>query len=629
MFVIYMGVLLAVTADMAFLLKQRQEVVLPLSFCLICIWVYTGGILGFMHLSIVLFFVFFLFLTAILLIKNRPAREKVAAFFSPGIICYIVLCGVFWICCTQRVTRGGDEYSAWATTVKHMFYTGNFPCQSDSNVQYSIYIPGDACVKYFFMSLKHSYADNILYRLHAMQTLALMVPIFANNKAFIKKDICEYIVKTAALACIPFSFHTACYSLLTIDCILGLMMAYCIMLIYSQQHNIYFYYNIFLTVITMTLYKNAGFVLAGIVICMLLADDLIGKEKKFLLKTALVSSGPVLMYISWKVFLMACAPIPGAENLEKFSTVHLSSFLQDFSEIQMEIIRKFFKAFVTMKEVWVYNAALPITGIGYVLMTVILLCMLKRSIQLKRIWGIGAGVVFGILAYYGMLLYTYLFVFEESAGLSLGSYRRYTLTFWMGIIVGIWMVLATVCDNTRVSRILWKACALSWMGGTLFYFALLKGYGYISNASSLLLHESTQNLEKCSGELNKSDKVYIIAQVDGIYDYNATSGSSYYQAIYILTPVQANHKLTDSGTCTFSLGDSKEGVDISTDYSVQEWSSILLESYTHVYVLKRSEAFKDMYGCLFQGEITDDTLYKISEDQDGRAVLRKVEISNQ
>ena len=115
-FAVAMGCILLLAADLAYFTKKRQELVLPLGFCLICVWEYIFGLLGLLSYSVLLFIVLLVSVNVFLICRIRPAASDITKFFTPGIIIYI-LCGIaFTIFYWNKITVGGDEYSAWAIT---------------------------------------------------------------------------------------------------------------------------------------------------------------------------------------------------------------------------------------------------------------------------------------------------------------------------------------------------------------------------------------------------------------------------------------------------------------------------------------------------------------------------------
>lgn len=600
-FVVTMGIILLLAADLTYFTKKRQEIVLPLGFCMICVWEYIFALLGLLPYSVLLFIVLIVGLNVLLICRVRPSVSDIIKFFTPGIIIYI-LCGiVFTFFYWNKITVGGDEYSAWAITVKHMFYYDQLPCQGESNVCYNNYIPGVPLVKYFFLKLIGAYKENALYFNHAMWMVSLLIPIFAKVDVSTKRQkVVEYIFKLAICIFLPSTFCTDSYSFLVVDCLLGLMFAYGIFMILTQEKDGHFYFCECLVMMMLVLTKELGIVLAATLALMIILDGF--TEVKWKTWKNMFMFLPVgIPYLSWKIFLKLYA-----ENMTATANsmkVSVEAFVQLLTgggtEEQYAIVRTFLKAFFNLKDVKLYGSEIPIPGIGYLIISVVCLFALKKLLG-KRCYRLILGLCGGMLAYYGVLFYWYCYLKADDPNVYiLSSYRRYTTSFWMGVLLAIMMTYL----YSHYERRWVYSIVLGWMGISTLSIGMTGGRGYWRNAGRIALTESyIGNLQHQKENINKGDKVYVVSQDDG---------AGFLWAIYALTPVQCNlEKDGETGLPTYSLGYNSENVTGASNYSIEEWSDILQE-YDYVYVCKTNERFEDTYGALFEDDITDDTLYKI------------------
>lgn len=620
MFLVTMSVLLVLTADISYVFKKRSEFMLPVSFGVICIWEYLCALAGLLRYSAFLFVFALVCFNAYMVVKKKVSIESVKNFFSPGIVCFI-LCGiVFWIYHAGKITRGGDEYSAWAITVKHMFYKHKLPCQGESSITFNTYAPGAALIKYFFMRLQGVYTDSLLYKIHSLWTISMFIPMFGRMTSFKKKEIPEYFCIGLICLLLPMLFFTECYTLLTVDCLLAMLFAYGIFLIFGTEHDKGFYVALSFAMMMLVLTKTIGLVLAGVLVFILLVDNCIMHKEKSFLRAVSLSAVALGTYLSWSVYVKIWDPVvDGRLKNMNFSVKPLLELMTGKADsVAYDIIKKFCSAFFRFADSRQYNSALPITGAVFCVITVVGLLYIKKYHGGKRTLGMGISFLFGMFLYYLMILYTYVYTFNDTSGLALNSYKRYTATWWMGLVVALLMLI--IYNGKIWIRYLCYGVVILCMIWGIRRIYTQYGQGYYGNALSLEIKEQLSNLSgKYLDTLDPDDGVYIIAQ---------DNGSMYLQAAYLLTPIRYNPDQVSETilTSSYSLGVNEEIPELSTDYSVEEWKEVLRD-YDYVYVCVTNDYLIDRYGELFEDKsaVVDDTMFYIDESEDGDVKLVKVE----
>lgn len=620
MFLVTMSVILVLTADICYIFKKRSEFMLPVSFGVICIWEYLCALAGFLSYSAFLFVLALVCFNAYMVVKKKVSIESVKNFFSPGIVCFI-LCGiVFWIYHAGKITRGGDEYSAWAITVKHMFYKHKLPCQEESNVIFNIYAPGTALIKNFFMRLQGVYTDSLLYKIHSLWTISMFIPIFGRMPSFKKREFPEYICMGIICLVLPMTFFTECYTALTVDCLLAMLFAYGIFLIFGTEHDKGFYFALAITMMMLVLTKTIGLVLAGVLVFILFMDNCITHKEKSFLRAVSLSAVALGTYLSWSVYVKIWDPVVDGrlENMNFSAKPLLEVVTGKADSVAYDIVKKFCSAFFRFADSRQYNSALPITGAVFCVITVFGLFCIKKYFGGKRTLGMGISFLFGMFLYYLMILYTYVYTFNDTSGLALNSYKRYTATWWMGLVVALLMLI--IYNGKTWIRYVCYGVAAVWMTCGIRRIYTQYGQGYIDNALSLEIKQQLSNLSgKYLDVIEPDDRVYIIAQ---------DNGSMYLQALYLLTPISCNPDQVSETVLTpsYSLGINEEIPELSTDYSVEEWTEVLRD-YDYVYVCVSNEYLTDKYGEMFKDKsaVMDDTMFYIDESEDGDVKLVKVE----
>ena len=373
----------------------------------------------------------------------------------------------------------------------------------------------------------------------------------------------------------------------------------------------------------MTLTKAIGLVLAACLIMILFADDCVQKTKKCFWKAAGLSAIALLTYFSWSFYVKIWNPVVDGrlENL-KFSVEPFRELVTGTADtITYEIIKNFFSAFVWFDSSKMYNSAIPVTGVGFVVITVVLVLLWRSLIGWKRVAGMGLSFFAGLCLYHLMLLYNYVYSMNnKESALALASYKRYTATWWIGIVGGLLMICLSLNVIQRWKKYTIYLAVSVWMIWGIARIYGLNGQGYYGNDVSIQIRESISNLEAYVQRLEQDDRVYIISQ---------DNGGMYLQALYALTPISCNpdQVSTEVLSPSYSLGYVEGAEGLSTDYSVAEWAEVL-EDYDYVYVCVSNERFVQQYGALFESdaEVKDDTMYCVSRTEYGEVVLQEVEL---
>ena len=211
----------------------------------------------------------------------------------------------------NRPAWSWDEFSHWARVVKNMNFTKHLNRATDTYLWFNHYPPNVSLFLYFF-----NYTNNFIeWRLQYAQSLytfILVFPIaFYVDKS--KNNIKKLLIIFLSLL-IPISIYQMSCISLYVDTIMGLLLGYSILIYLFEENKIIKFIGITLSLMAVTLTKDAGAILALLFIVIIFINELLKriqnkniKEKmnniynyKYILYNFLFT---FIAYYSYKIYL--------------------------------------------------------------------------------------------------------------------------------------------------------------------------------------------------------------------------------------------------------------------------------------------------------------------------------------
>lgn len=605
---------------------------LPLTLFSIITIQYVMGLLGVLRssLTVVLVLALLLYIVSIAAILAKKSFQRfVSAFFSPGFFSYLLLFVLSMLLNNGKLASAWDEFSHWADSVKAMIHIDDFVANPASHSAFRSYVPAMSLFQYFDQSLLRSLSSSYefvewrLFSSYQVITFSLFMPLL--SKLTWKRSGLLLVGFCAALF-VPAAFGTF-YSTIYIDIFLGLLAGFMIMCIFlMESHEKLSRITMLVGLFVLTLTKDAGLGLS--IFCVLLyavkeclecktSNSLSSTHRPSLLQVLLAVFVVFAAKMSWSNIIAAYhAPVAfdGQTNLYQFLRI-LGGEAQ--TTHQAAVFREFINRFSlgALPPEWlgrVLNVSLPYVVIlsGLLAVPCILLPLNRKHARFA--FSVQARFVFvslltiSMLYLVGMCL-AYMYKFSEYEGIRLASFDRYLSILLSLLLYCAWAFLflsakkGNIRGGASVVAVGVMLFVLASSSGKVYHF--VRGT-YIMNSQAI--RDKYSYLERLPVSLGSQPKqVYVVSQGDTGYDF--------WIAKFLLRP----HRV--SSPMSWSLGAPLYEGDIWTkDIAMEEWRTLLIESYDYVLLFRVDDTFIENYSELYgmPENIWEKTLYRVNTEDE-------------
>lgn len=621
-FIIFI-LLLSVGLLASFLFGRTFETALPMSIFVIIAVLYVFGIFGILEAGVYLIAALgtaaFIF-DCIYIIRKKI---KILSILTPGLVIFTFLILFSWWAQRGRLFSQWDEFSNWGLVVKNMFALNALPNSPGATTFFTGYPPGSALFEYLGVRLPGVYSESSIYRAMNIFYFSLTIPLFTDLKW---KNIIRIILRIAFIIVLPLVFYDDFYTTVYVDGILGILFAYALISYFTSDIGKFTFLNTGLSLFVLTLIKDSGFGLSLIALIIVILDLLLFRRKELITYVSRKTRGSLnrIFTVSCPLILIFTAKYSWVIYLNATGTPASAGMLfgGSYPEYGLKVVNSFIYALAnnpltggTLKVSFVQWIAV------FILAGAVFIALFCRKGEKGRYVFYLSGVLLFLLVYAGILLLAYLYNFSEYEALNLASFNRYVSTYVLGALA---IFSALILIKEKDVRYKWKKCISGLMILLILYTANLTSVDKVTD----LEYESAKNTQ-ITRSLYSDEQVienFLDPEQDKLYFISAgDKGFDYWVTRYTFTPVKINDNFS------WSLGKPYFDGDIWTkDESPEDWSKVLEDGYTYVYIFKTNAAFSAEYGILFEGgtnSVTNDTLYSV-EKGTNTVILRKINISS-
>lgn len=600
--------------------------------------------------------------------------------FSPGIVVYGLLFLLILINCNDAWLARWDEYAHWGLAVKDMFYYDSFAKHYNTTVMLPRYLPYSTLVEYFFVFANGLFSQELLYV--AYQTAMLSVLILICKPACGRR---KYLMPTVSIIVfVPIIFFIDVYNSIYTDSLLAVLMAYILICYFSEKMSCFNMLRIIGGLFALTMTKDAGVVISGLLVLIMLADILyrqIGGGKIDFKKILFSGFCLVLVigfFLSWQLYVSIPVKVPTQE-----SQVSIDSDTEASAQVKADTNAKTGEntasvsygstisasglSFKGIRELLQGNAPeykyqsiknFIITifdtetfrfgsiGVSYVDLYIIMLIIIGVlhyfgfwGEAARRMFSFGIFTLVGALCYGAFLEVMYIFAFSRDEAILLSSNSRYFGSYVGGTVTAFfYLILCRAAEKEQVTEVSRKR---SWEWGISLLVAAVILISVPMNGFVVknMDYEVTEEEVYGAGDMaevlrsfsRRGDKIYYVC--------NNSSGYSYW-----IFHVTASPLLLSSGN--FNILASKESVAEQmkwyednqvevkgnpTVLSAVSWADEL-QGYQYVFINHPDVMFAQDYGALFENPdtIDDGTFYEVIHTKDSVVLhyIGKVGIKN-
>lgn len=427
---------------------------------------YILGITGHINHIILLMVMYeaagFLALIYFCSVRRKDVRGP---FADIGNIVFILLLIALWFLSLHMRVTNFDDFHSWAITPKDMFFVNGLPTGGMASSFYRDYFPTVYIVDFLMFKILGRFEESAMF----FVLWGLMLVSLTEFLHYREEDgLIRYICRAAAGILLPFLISFQFLHCLGTDIlattIFGSALVYIMDKTGNDKEDIFQYIRIILTVTVLGMMKTTSLIFSMVCIGVYFVRCTDIRKLRSWLEFIGLSSVTGVFWLSWKIFCRLRGNTTYlSDNLEK----NLSSGHSGLPGYAISTTKEF------VLKLFTYGLNDGPAGLSAAVILLIFvvsfLIYLRRTGNTMKDRLALAVIIMGMIGYLMVMLYVYLFVFEEWEALSLSSYDRYISTYF-----GAMMYLALYLMFNSSLKPLWLGPALMLM------LASTVNYGYVA-----------------------------------------------------------------------------------------------------------------------------------------------------
>lgn len=588
------------------------------------------GLLGYLEKGIFLLYVISIISAIVGVILYNYRKMNVKDLFSYGLCFFVVILVAILINCNGLRLARWDEFSHWGLAAKDMFYSDDFAKHAGSTVYLKSYPPVATLIEYFFCYTNRLYSDHMVYVGFQFLGISLLSVGFSVVKE--KKQI---IPTALILIFLPVIFFYDVSNSIYADPLLAFAVAYILICYYNDEKTVFDLVRICMGLFILTLTKDTGVVLAGVLTLIMLGDVVYKQwlEKKFNWKQIILpicgTAWICMLFFIWQGYLRvpveitgqsagASVGVAGAIDNSRISvTGIIDLFRGEDGGYRYQVIKNFITR-IFSEEAFDFD----ILKFSFIDISIIMLVIAfvigyreKKEAMRKKFISFSILTFVAGMGYCCFLLVTYLFAFSKEEALLGASFGRYSGSWSCGVLIALCIMIISYTYKEKYNYVLYIILSsiilvVTPVENLIFY-----------NMDTQVTDDMTYGMDDLADIVRsgakETDKVFFIC--------NNSDGHARLQFRNALVPVLTQNEI-------FNIYDSKESYkrqrELDTMKNVEERGNAQFVDYKelkeeilktdYVVILHANEAFINSYGSFFEkGKMVEDgTVYKVNKEKE-------------
>lgn len=586
---------------LANIFKENVLKLIPTTIFILITIMLIGGYLSNLVIAKIFVYVFFAIIVLVSVIKCKIKIDKTNLIYlgvAIGIIAFIYIYNY------DRYVFSWDEYSHWARVIKNMYYTSRFSRQNDEYLLYGTYPPNVSLFLYFFQD-KNGFIEWKLFVAQSIYTIALCLPIIKYTSG--SKSIFHRCISILVAFTIPIVFNDRQYSQLYVDALMGLLLGYAIIEYYFNSNNVLKWINISLSLMLLSLTKDAGIILSIIAILIFLADVLFCKHSGFIDKNSIKKSRIdifiaiciiFLGFFSWRIYLQSVGIVVDQASSYK----QLITSLPPYWKVTCTNFLELFMRQGLKKTIFL--TPISILFIGFIVATIVyFICKYSKNknqnVGIRLAFGIDIVVVLAFI-YFILIFVTYIARFSEYESTRCASFERYSWTILTAVVMFSITTLLAFVDNKQG----WIAilASVSILLNTMCSYTSLIHYFVEKKDTYYTMKFWTNISNSIQSKMETNSKVTIVSFNDDAYSQLVLG---YYLGPRNIVSGYSEPSLTKDSIYSY--------VTTAKDY-MQYLNN---EKIKYIYLRNITNEFKNNFELLFEDkqQIKNGNLFKIEKNK--------------
>lgn len=611
--------------------EKKWEDTIGLSVATGIFVMFVMGLTGHLEQGIFLLYILAVISMVVAVLLYNFQNRNIRDLFSDGFIFFgIVLIGILINCNGLRLARW-DEFTHWGLAAKDMFYSNDFAKHAGSTVMLKSYPPVSTLIEYFFCYTNKLYSDHMVYVGFQVLSISLLSVGFS-----VIKEKRQIIPTAMVLMILPLIFFYDVSNSIYSDPLLAFAVAYILICYYSAEKSTFNFLRIGAGLFVLTLTKDTGVVLAGLLTLVMLGDVLYQQwiEKKINWKQIIISlleiAWTCILFFTWQIYLKipvelsthsgtSLKKVSGAIDNSNISVNGIMGLLRgDDGGYRYQAIKNFIIK-IFSDEIFHFDMlSFSFIDLAIIIVLVAIALGIKKNREEEKTKFFSFAILTFIagLLYCAFLLMTYLFAFSMGEALLVSSFERYSGSWICGILIALCILLIEYTERkTKYNNI-----TLIVLSSFLLIVMPIENLLMLNMDTELtddMVYGMDDLAQIVKSGARENDKIFFIC--------NSSDGYTRYQFRNAVVPL-----LCENGD--FNVYESEESYKKQREQEPREdiiWrddvqfvdyvtlrDEILQTEY--VVIFHVNEMFKECYGKFFEVEetIDDGTVYKVNKEKE-------------
>ncbi|MCR5774847.1 MAG: hypothetical protein K6G42_07145 [Lachnospiraceae bacterium] len=386
-------------------------------------------------------------------VKKEDIRKP---FSDPGNLIFLVLLLILWIVSLHMRVTNFDDFHSWAITPKDIFYVDGLPTGNRASTFYRDYFPLVYFMDFLVFKLMGRYTESAMFFVLWALMLVSLTEMFHRRE---EDDLRGYICRVAAGIMLPFLMSFQFLHCLGTDILATTIFGSVLTYIMTSERETdrdmtvdmradilgkggFDLLRIVLATTVLSMMKTTSMIFSAVCIALYFVRNIDLKRPVSWVRFSILPACTVLFWGSWKAFCR----IKGnttylSENLNK----NISSGHSGFPYYTVSTIKEYTAKLFTYG---LNDGVLGLTSVMILLLFIIsfMIYMSIRGRSVRDRLSLGV-IILGMVGYLLVMIYVYLFVFEEWEALTLSSYDRY-ITSYFGAMLYLALYLLLLSGKT-------------------------------------------------------------------------------------------------------------------------------------------------------------------------------------
>lgn len=554
----------------------------------IVLLVYVLGLINLLSLSVYIIGLLTAVSFVYVFIALIKKKIKLTELFTLPVLLFAFTMFVMWYFIKDSKFSSIDEYMFWGYNLKEMLANSCLWASYKVEGIHLTYPPFIGILEYIFCKLNGGFSESVTYLTLDTLMLTSLMPLFKNEKYKVKSFF--KVVGTIAITYLALILFGYSIVNLSLDCTLGILFGVAMYLAFSLQSKEDFV-TLAILLVSLTLLKTNGILLAGIVIMQIFFKEIFIKEsfKNVCKKVGILLLTIIVAFASWQIFCKLNGKVVddrhdknNLQNIDVGEFVNALFLKEEASERNKNIVISFWDRLLNKKVIRKFSKYSTIWVFGIINGLFVFYWLISKDKRKRLANFLSMNIGFVLYSLTNLLLF--MFIFQDLQGEMLMGLERYTSTYSLAMALnGIFMLFENLnLKNTII------------LVGVAFLVTPTKVNGLMADPRQVLKYGISSVIVESSNEILEStsdkDKIFII-------DQKPNEGTDFFKLRFLIFPRETNLLYE------WNLGSENENelVYYKTLMSANEFMQ-MLKDYDYLYVISSDEDFIETYGDLFSKE---------------------------